>query len=116
MNKTFVMIHGSWHCGWAWQGVMRCLAGHGHVTHAPTFPGHGPQAVRGGIGHQDCVNAVTAYIQERCLKDITLVGHSFGGTVVQKLAEELPERIRNMVFLDALIVVDAGIKRQRFRR
>jgi pimeloyl-ACP methyl ester carboxylesterase len=106
MSKTFVMIHGSWHCGWAWQGVMRHLAGNGHVTHAPTLPGHGPQAARHGIKHQDCVSAVIAYIQERCLEDITLVGHSFGGTVVQKLAEELPNRITRMVFLDALIVED----------
>ena len=104
MSKTFVMIHGSWHCGWAWQGVMRHLAGKGYVTHAPTLPGHGPQAARHGIRHQDCVSAVVTYIQERCLEDITLVGHSFGGTVVQKLAEEMPDRITRMVFLDALIV------------
>jgi len=106
MSKTFVMIHGSWHCGWAWQGVMRHLARNGHVTHAPTLPGHGPQAERHGIRHQDCVSAVVAYIQERCLGDIILVGHSFGGTVVQKLGEELSERITRMVFLDALIVED----------
>ena len=74
MNRTFVMIHGSWHCGWAWQGVMRHLAEKGHVTHAPTLPGHGPRAARHGIRHQDCVSAVIAYIQERCLEDITLVG------------------------------------------
>jgi pimeloyl-ACP methyl ester carboxylesterase len=85
---------------------MRHLAGKGHVTHAPTLPGHGPQVARHGIRHQDCVKAVIAYIQERCLDDITLVGHSFSGTVVQKLAEELPDRIRRMVFLDALIVED----------
>jgi pimeloyl-ACP methyl ester carboxylesterase len=106
MSKTFVMIHGSWHCGWAWQGVMRHLIGKGHVTYAPTLPGHGPQAVRHGIRHQDCVSAVIAYIQERCLEDIILVGHSFGGTVVQKLAEELPDRITRMLFVDALIIED----------
>jgi len=106
MSKTFVMIHGSWHYGWAWQGVMRHLAEKGYVTHAPTLPGHGPQASRRGIRHQDCVSAAISYIRERCLKDIILVGHSFGGTVVQKLAEELPDRITRMVFLDALIVED----------
>jgi pimeloyl-ACP methyl ester carboxylesterase len=106
MSKTVVMIHGSWHCGWAWQGVMRHLAEKGHATHAPTLPGHGPQATRQGIRHQDCVSAVVAYIQERNLEAITLVGHSFGGTVVQRVAEELPDRIARMVFVDALIVED----------
>jgi pimeloyl-ACP methyl ester carboxylesterase len=85
---------------------MRHLAEKGHVTHAPTLPGHGPQAARHGVRHQDCVSAVVAYVQERYLEDITLVGHSFGGTVVQKVAEELPDRITRMVFLDALIVED----------
>jgi pimeloyl-ACP methyl ester carboxylesterase len=34
------------------------------------------------------------------------VGHSFGGTVVQKVAEQLPDRIARIVFLDALILED----------
>jgi pimeloyl-ACP methyl ester carboxylesterase len=106
MSKTFVMIHGSWHCGWAWQGVMCHLGEKGHITHAPTLPGHGPQAARQGIRHQDCVSAVITYIHERALEDIVLVGHSFGGTVVQKLAEVMPDRITRLVFLDALIVED----------
>src|SRR5215472_8037078 len=46
------------------------------------------------------------HIRERRLEDIILVGLSFGGTVVQKLAEELPDRIARLVFLDALIVKD----------
>jgi len=51
---------------------------------------------RHGTRHQDCVSAVNAYIQERCLEDITLVGHSFAGPVVQKLAGEVnPWRARS---------------------
>jgi pimeloyl-ACP methyl ester carboxylesterase len=38
------------------------------------------------------------------LEDVILVGHSFGGTVVQKVAEQLPDRIRRTVFLDALVL------------
>jgi hypothetical protein len=58
MRKTFVMIHGSWHGGWAWQEVVRHLLNKGHSTEAPTLPGHGPQAMRLGIAHHDCVRAV----------------------------------------------------------
>jgi len=106
MNKTFVMIHGSWHGGWAWQGVVRQLSKSGHRAEAPTLPGHGPGAIRLGIAHRDCVRSVVAYIQQQRLKEVVLVGHSFGGSVIQKVAEEIPSLIERTIFLDALIVKD----------
>jgi pimeloyl-ACP methyl ester carboxylesterase len=51
--KTFVLVHGSWHGGWAWQAVIGELVGKGHRAYAPTLPGHGPKATRLGITHQD---------------------------------------------------------------
>jgi pimeloyl-ACP methyl ester carboxylesterase len=106
MGETFVLIHGTWHGGWAWDAVVRELSEQGHRAHAPTLAGHGPGAARLGITHQDCVASVVAYIDQRKLVDVILVGHSFGGTVVQKVAEQLPNRIRRTVFLDALILRD----------
>jgi len=106
MSKTFVLIHGSWHGGWAWQAVIRDLAAKGFQVHAPTLPGHGPRAMREGITHQGCVDTVVTYIQQHRLKDIILVGHSFGGSVIQKVAQEIPNPIAHIVFLDALILQD----------
>jgi pimeloyl-ACP methyl ester carboxylesterase len=62
--------------------------------------------MRKGVSHQDCVCSVVSYIQERRLEDVILVGHSFGGSVIQKVAEEIPSLIERTVFLDALIVED----------
>jgi len=106
MGKTFVLVHGSWHGGWAWEAVTRELSAKGHRAHAPTLSGHGPRAQRSSVSHQDCANTVVSLIQERRLTDVILVGHSFGGTVVQKVAERLPHRIARTVFLDALILED----------
>src|SRR5262245_58484025 len=106
MSETFVLIHGSWHGGWAWHAVVRNLSEKGHRAHAPTLPGYGPGAMRLGITHQNCVDAVVTYIQQHGLEDIILVGHSFGGSVIQKVAEQLPNRIRRAVFLDALVLKD----------
>ena len=106
MGETFVLIHGTWHGGWAWDSVIRELSRKGHRAHAPTLAGHGPGAIRKGITHQDCVASVVAYIDQRGLEDAILVGHSFGGTVVQKVAEQLANRIRRTVFLDALVLKD----------
>ena len=106
MSKTFVLIHGTRHGGWAWQDVVHCLASKGHSAHAPTLAGDGPGATRLGVSHQDCVASVVNYIREHRLSDIVLVGHSFGGTVVQKVSEQVPDGIGRTVFLNALILND----------
>jgi pimeloyl-ACP methyl ester carboxylesterase len=106
VSKTFVLIHGTWHGGWAWREVVHCLASKGHRAHAPTLAGHGPGATRLGITHRDCVSSVVDYIRQRSLLDIILVGHSFGGTVVQKVAEQIADRVKQAVFLNALILND----------
>src|SRR5262249_3124030 len=106
MNKTFVLVHGSWHDGWAWHSVTQELSARGHRAFAPTLPGHGPGAQRRGITHQACVDAVVAEIEQHGLKRVILVGHSFGGSVVQRVAQAIPDRIERIVFLDALVLGD----------
>jgi pimeloyl-ACP methyl ester carboxylesterase len=103
MSKTFVLIHGSWHGGWAWDAVVHRLTEKGHSALAPTLAGHGPGAPRIGITHKDCVDSIVDFIDQPKLKDIVLVGHSFGGTVVQKAAERIAARLGRIVFLDALV-------------
>jgi pimeloyl-ACP methyl ester carboxylesterase len=106
MNKTLVLIHGSWHGGWAWDAVIRELTRKGHRGYAPTLAGHGRGVARAGITHEDCVHSVIDYIDQLQLKDFVLVGHSFGGTVVQRVGQKLPDRIARLIFLDALVLDD----------
>jgi len=106
VGRTFVLIHGTWHGGWAWRDVVHHLSKKGHIAHAPTLAGHGPGAMCNRVTHQHCVESVIACIRDNDLENVVLVGHSFGGMVVQKVAEEAPDRIARMVFLDALILQD----------
>ncbi len=106
MNEPFVLIHGSWHGGWAWQPVIRELAAQGRRAYAPTLPGHGPDTRRTGITHRHCVESVVAFIEQRDLRNVLLVEHSFGGSMIQKVAEAFPERIQRMNFLDAFVLGD----------
>jgi pimeloyl-ACP methyl ester carboxylesterase len=68
--------------------------------------GHGPEAMRLGITHRDCVGSIVNYVDEQALNDVVLVGHSFGGTVVQGVVQQVANRITRMVFLDALLLTD----------
>jgi pimeloyl-ACP methyl ester carboxylesterase len=47
---------------------------------------------------------VANVIEAEELSDIVLVGHSFGGSPVSGVADRMRERIRHLVYLDALIV------------
>jgi len=41
MNKTYILVHGAWHGGWAWKHVFEKLTQEGHTVLTPDLPGHG---------------------------------------------------------------------------
>jgi len=101
MDETFVLLHGSWHGGWAWEPTAWCLRELGHTVYTPTYPGHWPGVSRAGITHDDYVRAVTDFIERRDLRDVILVGHSYGGMVITGVADRAADRVGRLVFLDA---------------
>lgn len=105
---TFVLVHGAWHDATLWAPVAEHLRIAGHVVHAPMIAGHGRDAdsVDRSVGHADAVKSVVDYILKADLKDFVLVGHSFGGTVVSRVAEEVPDRIRRLVYWNAFVLED----------
>jgi len=103
--STFVLVHGAWHDGSAWNATIRHLEKSGHRTFAPTTTGNGKSASR-KVTHAMCSKSVVDAIVASDLRDFILVGHSFGGTVISKVAEAIPERIRRLVFLTAFVLRD----------
>ena len=53
MGKHFVLIHGAWHGGWCWEGVIQELEKQGHTAEAPTMPGQDLGDDRSGIKFDD---------------------------------------------------------------
>lgn len=101
----FVLVHGAWHDGSAWDQTVRHLEGKGHKAFAPTMAGHGKSAPR-NVNHAQCTDSIVQWIVDRGLSDFVLVGHSFGGTVVCKVAEKVPQKTRRLVFLNAFVLKD----------
>jgi pimeloyl-ACP methyl ester carboxylesterase len=63
---------------------------------------------RAGLTHDDYVRAVTDFIEQRDLRDVILVGHSFGGSVVSRVSQEIPDRLKRLVFHTAFVVEDGA--------
>jgi pimeloyl-ACP methyl ester carboxylesterase len=102
---SFVLVHGAFHDGSAWDAVVERLTACGHTAYAPTVAGHG-KGVRKDVSHKQCVQSIVDYVVDRDLFDLILVGHSFGATVTCKVAEAVPERIRRLVFYAGILLQD----------
>lgn len=102
--SRYVLVHGSWHGGWAWDRVSAILTGAGHDVIAPDLPG------RGDDPRAPAVITLTDHV-DRIVETVTaspsptiVVGHSFGGLVMSHVAERIPESIQLLVYVAAFLL------------
>jgi pimeloyl-ACP methyl ester carboxylesterase len=105
-GKTFVLAHGSWHGGWCWAHVADRLREAGHVVYTPSYTGMGERAhlLHKGITIETFVDDLVQVFEGDDLKNVVLVGHSFGGVPITGVADRIPERIAQLVYLDAVVL------------
>jgi pimeloyl-ACP methyl ester carboxylesterase len=105
MAATFVLVHGAWGGAWIWRRVLAPLRAAGHEVHAVTLTGDGERAHlrRPDISLADHIADVAALIEAEELREIVLVGHSYGGMVITGVADTLHERMRQLVYVDAMV-------------
>jgi pimeloyl-ACP methyl ester carboxylesterase len=100
---TFVLIHGAWHGGWCWRLVRPLLKGHQVFTPSLTGLGERKHLAHPGIDLDTHIEDVVSLLEMEDLKDVVLVGHSYGGMVVTGAADRTHARIRRLVYLDAFV-------------
>ena len=105
---TFVFVHGAWQGGWCWVRVARLLRKQGHEVYTPTLTGLGERAhlLSEKINLDTHIQDVLGVLQSEELDNIVLCGHSYGGMVITGVADGAADRIRSLVYLDALVPAD----------
>lgn len=103
---TFVLVHGAWHDGSCWNDVISELRELGHSAFAPTLAGNGFKVQKQGMTHAATCQSVVDFVEDKDLQDFILVGHSYGGSIIQKVAEAIPQRISRLVFQNAFVLRD----------
>jgi pimeloyl-ACP methyl ester carboxylesterase len=105
---TFVLVHGAWHGGWCWARVEPGLREAGHRVLAPTLTGVGDRAhlLSPLVGLDTHVEDVVRVLDLHDADDVVLVGHSYAGQVIAGAASRRPERVRQVVYLDAFLPED----------
>ena len=105
---TFVVVHGAWGGSHGFRSLRRLLQQAGNEVFTPCLTGQGERShlARPDINLSTHVQDVVNAIWYEDLTDIVLVGHSYGGMVVTAVADQVPERIQHLVFLDAFQPAD----------
>ena len=107
MAENFVLIHGAWHGAWCWAAVINELGKHGDHAYPVDLPGNNANpADRAKVTLKSYVDAVVAYIEERRLNNVILAGHSMAGIVMPGVVAKIPQRIKRVVYVSAMVPED----------
>jgi len=103
---TFVLVHGAWHGGWCWRFLRPFLKGHEVFASSLTGLGERKHLARPDTDLDVHIADVVSILEMEDLRDVILVGHSYGGMVITGAADRARARIRRLVYLDAFVPED----------
>ena len=100
---TFVLVPGAWLGAWAWDAVCERLRSAGHQAHPVTLPGLAERAAEAGpqVDLDHHADDLARQLTEPDLRGVVLVAHSYGGFPATAVAQRLPDRIRQVIYVDS---------------
>lgn len=109
----YLLVPGANHGGWWYDPLVEALERAGHTAVAVTPLGLDPDAElpQNVITLDDHVAQAVEALRAVSTdpeqgRDAVLVGHSYGGSIISGVADAEPERVRALVYLDALVPED----------
>ena len=105
---NIVLAHGAWSAAWAWKKMRPLFAAAGHTFYSPTYTGLGERChlSRPEVDLSTHVQDVLNVLEFEDLKDVVLLGHSYGGMVATGVADKARGRIARVVYIDAFAPKD----------
>lgn len=107
-QATYVLVHGAWGGAWSFRQTDSLLRLQGNMVYRPTLSGLGERVHLASpeIDLSTHIADVVNTILFENLHDVILLGHSYGGMVVTGVADSIPERIKQLIYLDAFVPED----------
>ena len=104
----FLLVHGAWHGGWVWKEMADLLRYQGYSVSCPTQTGLGERKhlISSDITLEIFIEDIVNHIISEDLYNIILVGHSFAGSTISGVADKLKDRIKQLIYLDAVILLN----------
>lgn len=106
--KTFLVCHGAWSAGWAWKKMHPLMRAAGHRLVTPSYTGLGERAhlANPSVDLETHIEDMLNVIKYEDLRDIVLVGHSYGGMVATGVADRARDRVTQLIYVDAFVPED----------
>src|SRR5664279_4980375 len=103
VTNTYVLVQGVWQAPYVWTTVKEQLENAGQKVIVVELPAHGndytsPANVSIDAYRDKVISAIMSTKQK-----VILVGHSMGGVVVTAVAEEIPGKIKKLVYIGAFL-------------
>jgi len=102
MTDTYVLITGAG-TRLAWRPVAQRLRAQGHRVLTPTLPGLHDGADPTAHSLHDVIDYVVDFVERADLREVSLLGHSWGGYVITGAAPRLAPRLRRLVYWSAFV-------------
>ncbi len=104
-DTVFVLVHGAWHGGWCWKKVKVLLENAGYPVYTPTLTGLGERShlLHEEVGLDIHIQDIVSVLEYEDLKNVVLVGHSYGGMVITGVAGKVAERLSHLIYFDAFL-------------
>lgn len=103
MGDVYVLIHGAWHSGELLEDVAAPIRGAGHECYCPTIAGNRPGDDRSKVGLSEAAQSIVDFINDKGLSNVRLMGHSYGGMVISKVVDTIPEKIARLIYWSAFV-------------
>lgn len=100
-GPPIVFVHALGGTSNAWHGVMQAMRQHHHCV-APDLRGHGRSETSGELSIGGWADDITALIRHLELPTATVVGHSLGSLVAQRLAHDEPDLCDRLVLVGGI--------------
>ena len=102
---TFVVAHGAWSSAWAWKKMRPLLRAAGHELVTPSYTGLGERAhlATPSVDLDTHIRDVMGALEFEDLRDVLLLGHSYGGMVATGVADRAAARVARVIYLDAFV-------------
>lgn len=100
-----VLVHGAWSGGWSWTQAARLLRQRGYEVYNPSLTGLGERRHihPDQITLESHIADIAGLMHCENLRNVLIVGHSYGGMVITGAADREIERVAGMIYVDAFV-------------